>query len=58
MKEEDIRVHYLVQLNGHYEGNATGETFNLEGKTDISIRDNAQVLFIAELKFWDGPRSL
>ena len=58
LKEEDIRVHYLVQLNGHYEGNATGETFNLEGKTDISIRDNAQVLFIAELKFWDGPRSL
>jgi hypothetical protein len=38
MGEEDIRTHYLVQLNGHYEGNATGETFNLEGKTDISIR--------------------
>ena len=26
------------QLNGQYEGDATGETFNFEGKTDISIR--------------------
>jgi hypothetical protein len=46
MHEEDIRFHYLVQLNGHYLGNATGETFNLEGKTDITIRDNAILLFI------------
>ena len=58
MREEDIRFHYLVQLNGHYLGNATGETFNLEGKTDISIRDNANVLFVAELKFWEGPKTL
>ena len=58
MGEEDIRTHYLVQLNGHYEGNATGETFNLEGKTDISIRVDGTVIFVAELKFWNGPRSL
>jgi hypothetical protein len=58
MGEEDIRTHYLVQLNGHYEGNATGETFNLEGKTDISIRVDGTVIFVAELKFWDGPKSL
>jgi hypothetical protein len=58
MGEEDIRTHYLVQLNGHYEANATGETFNLEGKTDISIRDAGEVIFIAELKFWDGPKSI
>jgi hypothetical protein len=58
MGEEDIRTHYLVQLNGHYEANATGETFNLEGKTDISIRDDGEVIFIAELKFWDGPKSI
>jgi hypothetical protein len=58
MGEEDIRTHYLVQLNGHYEGNATGETFNLEGKTDISVRIDGTVIFVAELKFWDGPKSL
>ena len=28
MDEEAIRTHFLVQLNGHYEGQATGETFN------------------------------
>src|SRR5712692_4958228 len=28
MKEEDLRQHFLVQLNGQYEGQATGETFN------------------------------
>jgi len=58
MQEEDIRFHYLVQLNGHYEGMATGETFNYEGKTDIFIRDGANVLFIAECKIWDGPKAL
>jgi hypothetical protein len=29
MGEEHLRDHFLVQLNGHFEGNATGETFNL-----------------------------
>ena len=58
MHEEDIRFHYLVQLNGHYEGMATGETFNYEGKTDILIRDRANVLFIAECKIWEGPKAL
>ena len=37
LDEETIRTHCLIQLNGHYEGLATGETFNLSGKTD-SIR--------------------
>lgn len=27
MGEEDLRTHFLVQLNGQYEGQATGETF-------------------------------
>ncbi len=58
MREEDIRAHYLVQLNGHYEGSSAAEAFNLEGKTDISIRHEASMLFIAECKFWNGPRSL
>jgi hypothetical protein len=56
MGEEDLRQHFLVQLNGHYEGAATGETFNVEGKTDILIRENGKNIFIAECKFWTGPK--
>ena len=56
MKEEDIRQHFLVQLNGQYEGQATGETFNYEGKTDIMIRAGGKNIFIAECKFWKGPK--
>jgi hypothetical protein len=56
MKEEDIRQHFLVQLNGQYEGQATGETFNYEGKTDILIRAGGKNIFIAECKFWKGPK--
>ncbi len=55
MREEDLRQHFLVQLNGHYEGQATGETFNYEGKTDILIRWKDCNIFIAECKFWQGP---
>jgi hypothetical protein len=58
MHEEDLRQHFLVQLNGQYEGHATGETFNFEGKTDILIRVEGKNIFIAECKFWKGPESL
>ena len=52
MQEEDLRTHFLVQLNAQYEGQATGETFNFEGKTDILIRVQGKNIFIAECKFW------
>jgi len=58
MKEEDIRQHFLVQLNGQYEGQATGETFNFQGKTDILIRHEGKNIFIAECKFWEGTKGL
>ena len=58
MDEESLRSHFLVQLNGHYEGQATGETFNYEGKTDILIRSEGKNIFIAECKFWSGPKKL
>ena len=58
MTEEMLRWHFLVQLNGHYEGQATGETFNYEGKTDILIRSEGKNLFIAECKYWGGPQTL
>jgi hypothetical protein len=57
MGEEDLRTHILVQLNGHYEGQATGETFNYEGKTDILIRAEGRNVFIAECKFWKGAEA-
>lgn len=56
--EEALRSHFLVQLNGHYQGQATGETFNYEGKTDILIRLEGRNIFIAECKFWSGPKKL
>jgi hypothetical protein len=57
-REEDIRVHYLVQLNGQYHGKATGETFNHSGKTDILIRHENHNVFVAECKFWAGYKAL
>ena len=57
MREEDLRQHFLVQLNGQYEGQATGETFNFEGKTDILIRVDGKNIFIGECKFWEGPKA-
>ncbi len=56
MGEEDLRQHFLVQLNGQFEGAATGETFNVGGKTDILLRANGRNIFIAECKFWKGPK--
>jgi len=58
MGEEDIRTQMLFLLNGHYEGQATGETFNKEGKTDILIRSQGKNVFIGECKFWGGQKVL
>jgi hypothetical protein len=57
LDEEALRTHILVPLNGHYEGQATGETFNAEGKTDILIRAEGRNIFIAECKFWKGAEA-
>ncbi|KWI43559.1 hypothetical protein [Burkholderia stagnalis] len=57
MDEEALRQHFLVQLNGQFEGRATGETFNMAGKTDILLREGDRNVFIAECKFWKGPKA-
>lgn len=54
--EESLRTHFLVQLNGHFQGDATGETFNYEGKTDILIKVDGKNIFIGECKFWTGEK--
>ena len=58
MKEEHLRTFFLVILNSQYNGQATGETFNYEGKTDILVRVNGKNVFIAECKFWTGASGL
>ena len=58
LDEEALRFQFLVPLNGHYESTASGETFNYEGKTDILIRVDGRNIFIAECKFWGGPKKL
>lgn len=58
MDEESLRQHFLVQLNGHFEGAASGETFNYQGKTDILIREGGKNIFIAECMIWAGAQSL
>lgn len=57
MGEEDLRTHFLMQLNGQYEGQATAETFNFEGKTDILIRAEGKNIFVAECTLWYGPEN-
>ena len=58
MKEDHLRTFFLVILNSQYKGQATGETFNYEGKTDILVRIDDKNVFIAECKFWTGASGL
>lgn len=54
--EEDRRQFIVAALNTHYRGHTTAEAFNVTGKTDILIRHEGSNLFIAECKFWSGPK--
>ncbi len=58
--EEALRDQFLFLLETRYESvTATGETFNKGGKTDILLRhSDGSNLFVAECKFWRGPKSL
>ncbi len=53
--EENLRTQFLALLNGSFEGLGSGETFSVNGKTDLYLRVNERAVFIAECKFWDGP---
>lgn len=56
--EEELRNIMMAHLNGHYLGDATGETFRGKGKTDIRIEDDNRAAFVAECKIWKGPKEL
>lgn len=51
--EESLRDHLILNLSPHFQS-VTGETFNVQGKTDILIRDNGANVFVAECKVWKG----
>jgi hypothetical protein len=55
LDEESLRDMFLVPLNAHF-GNATGEAFNVTGKTDILIRHETGNIFVAEFKIWGGDK--
>lgn len=56
--EESLRNIILAHLNGHYEGDASGETFRGAGKTDIRIERQNRAAFVAECKEWKGGQQL
>ncbi len=58
--EEGIRDAFLPVLETHFEScTATGETFNMLGKTDLLIRHtDGSNLFVGECKFWKGSKHL
>jgi hypothetical protein len=56
--EEQLRDILLAHLNGHYQGDATGEAFRRGGKTDIRIEDDTRAAFVAECKIWKGQKEL
>jgi hypothetical protein len=56
--EEDLRDQILVQLNGTFQGSATGETFIQAGKTDILVRFEDRHVFVGECKWWTGEKAL
>ena len=56
--EEALRDILLAHLNGHYQGEATGEAFRRSGKTDIRIEDDNRAAFVAECKIWKGQNEL
>jgi len=56
--EEEIRNLLLVSLNAQFQGDAGGELFNGDGKTDILIRVGDRNIFIGECKIWDGTASI
>lgn len=58
MHEEDLRNTLLAALNATYKGDATGEAFRNNGKTDICIERENRAAFVAECKMWTGQKEV
>ena len=57
-QEEELRDVVLAHLNGHFDGNASGERFRKKGRTDICIEYDNRAAFVAECKLWHGRKAL
>lgn len=55
-EEQDLRDLFLLLLEPHFVGTATGETFNKGGKTDVLLRYEGKNVFVAEFKIWEGQK--
>ena len=55
LNEDDLRNLLLANLNSHYEGDASGETFRNKGRMDIRIGARDHTAFVAECKVRRGP---
>ncbi|MEV6831224.1 hypothetical protein [Amycolatopsis sp. NPDC051102] len=55
-REERLRDQILTALHSIY-GAATGETFSKRGKTDIYLPWEGGAVFLAECKWWSGPKN-
>jgi len=58
LEEEELRDVILSNLNTHYQGTATGETFSKTGKSDIYLQFENKAAYIAECKVWHGEKNL
>lgn len=58
LHEENLRDILLAALNATYQGDATGETFRNDGKTDICIERKDRSAFVAECKMWTGQKAV
>lgn len=58
LQEEQLRDILLANLNSIFKGQANGECFRKNGKTDISIEYENRAAFVAECKIWSGKKIL
>ena len=58
LHEEDLRNTLLAALNASYMGDAFGEAFRNNGKTDICIERENRAAFVAECKMWTGQKEV
>lgn len=54
--EPNLRDLLLSNLNSIFEGQATGETFNNKGKTDIYLNIDKGNILVTECKFYGGQK--
>lgn len=54
--EPNLRDLLLSNLNSIFEGQATGETFNNKGKTDIYLNIDKGNILVTECKFYGGEK--